>query len=178
MKYLISGWIDLKKYSYKEDELPYEFQLILQGTKDGFSRTIFEQKCYNIEQTIVMMKIKETGVLVGGYNPVCWNIEGKSPNEHYWIETDKSFIFKIDENQIDNSILSRVGYPKSAIHHYGQDLNFTFDCVKFHEVVINLHNLALFISINNEPYCCYGYNNSYEINFNFRNDHKNVHLLE
>src|SRR5207248_11478078 len=31
MKYLISGWIDLKKYFYK-DELLYEFQLILQGT--------------------------------------------------------------------------------------------------------------------------------------------------
>src|SRR5437588_8087616 len=103
MKYLISGWIDLKKYSYKEDELPYEFQLILQGTKDGFSRTIFEQKCYNIEQTLVVMKIKETEELVGGYNPVCWNKKEKSPNDYYPIETDKSFIFKIDENQLDNS---------------------------------------------------------------------------
>src|SRR5947208_10483506 len=105
MKYLISGWIDLKKYSYKEDELTYEFQLILQGTKDGYVGTIFEQKCYNIEQTIVMMKIKETGELIGGYNPVCWNKKEKSPNDSYWIETHKSFIFKIDESQLDNSIL-------------------------------------------------------------------------
>src|SRR6266480_2193921 len=91
MKYLISGWIDLKKYFYKEDELPYGFQLIHQGTKDGFSRTIFEQKCYNIEQTLVLMKIKETGELIGGYNPVYWNKKEKSLNDFYWIKTDKSF---------------------------------------------------------------------------------------
>ena len=156
MKYLISGWIDLKKYSYKEDELPYEFQLILQGTKDGFSRSIFEQKCYNIEQTLVVMKIKETGELVGGYNPVCWNKKEKSPNDSYWIETHKSFIFKIDENQLDNSIISRVKNPNYAIYHRRQNIDiFTHNCVKFHEVTINFHNLALCISINNEPYCDY-----------------------
>jgi TLD len=178
MKYLISGWIDLKKYSYKEDELPYEFQLILQGTKDGFSRTIFEQKCYNIEQTIVMMKIKETGELVGGYNPVCWNLKEKFPNDSYWIETDKSFIFKIDENQLDNSILSRVKCPKYAIYNYGKKVDFTCDCIKFHEITISFSDLELDISINNEPYCYYQYNGSYKINLNLRNSNKEAHLLE
>jgi len=115
MKYLISGWIDLKKYFYKEDELPYEFQLINQGTKDGFSRSIFEQKCYNIEQTLVVMKIKETEELVGGYNPVCWSEKGKSPNDTYCIKTDKSFIFKIDEKQLDNSIQSNLRFNESIV---------------------------------------------------------------
>jgi len=54
------------------------------------------------------MRLKETKGLVGGYNPLCWNIKEKSPDESYQIRTDKSFIFKIDENQINNSILSRV----------------------------------------------------------------------
>ena len=176
MKYLISGWIDLKKYSYKDEELPYEFQLILQGTKDGFSRTMFEQKCYNIEQTLIMIKIKETGELVGGYNPVCWNEKEKSPNEHYYIETDKSFIFKIDENQPDNSILSRIKDPKGAIYHYGQVINFTRNHVKFHEITIDFNVLALCISVNNEPYCYYRDNSSYyENNLNLS---KKVHLLE
>src|SRR6266511_1744536 len=155
MKYLISGWINLKKYFYKEDELPYEFQLIFQGTKDGYARTTFEQKCYNIEQTIVMMKIKETGELVGGYNPVCWNKKERSSNDSYWIETDKSFIFKIDENQLDNSILSRVKKPKYAIEHYGQNFNVTHNCKNFHEIIMSFSILALDISVNNEPYCYY-----------------------
>ena len=182
MKYLISGWIDLKKYNYKEDELPYEFQLILQGTKDGYAKAIFEQRCYNIEQTLVVMKIKKTGELIGGYNPVCWNKKNKKeklPNDYYWIETHKSFIFKIDENQPDNSILSRVENPKYAIHHYEQNVNITHDYTKFHEITISFVTLALNISVNNEPYYYYGHIISYyENNLNFRNYYKKVHLLE
>ena len=37
----------------------------------------------------------------------------------------KSFIFNIDENQFDNSILNRVENPKYAISHYGRNFNFT-----------------------------------------------------
>src|SRR6266511_3653051 len=178
MKYLISGWIDLKKYNYKEDELPYEFQLILQGTKDGYARTIFEQKCYNIEQTIVMMKIKETGELVGGYNPVCWNKKERSSNDSYWIETDKSFIFKIDENQLDNSILSRVKKPKYAIHHPRPNIDFTCNYIRFLEITIDFNILALCISVKNEPYCYYEHDApDYENNLKLRNGNKIVHLL-
>ena len=127
-----------------------------------------------------MMKIKETGELVGGYNPVYWNKKEKSPNDDYLIETDKSFIFKIDENQLDNSILSRVKNPNYAIFHRRQNIViFTQDCVKFHEVTINFHSLALCISINNESYCDYIYNSSYyENNLNIRSQHEKVHLLE
>src|SRR5205085_12453567 len=74
MKCLISSWIDDRNGLYDKNDVPYEFKLIYQGTKDEFSRSVFEQKCYNIKQTVVIIKIKETGELVGGYNPVCWNI--------------------------------------------------------------------------------------------------------
>ena len=126
-----------------------------------------------------MMKIKETGELVGGYNPVCWNKKEKSLNDYYSIETDKSFIFKIDENQPDNSILSRVKDPKYAIYHYERNPEFTCDCVKFHEVTINFNVLALCISsVNNEPYCYYEHYAYYKNNLNLRNSNKTVHLLE
>src|SRR5207247_5954647 len=124
-KSLISSWINQENKHYNINNIPYSFELIYCGSQDGYSRTIFEQKCYNIEQTLVMMKIKETGELVGGYNLVCWNLKEKSPNDSYWIETNESFIFKIDEKQLDNSILSRVKDPNYAIHHYGQNLDFT-----------------------------------------------------
>src|SRR6266511_2749626 len=127
MKCLISSWIDYKYGLYDKNNLPYDFELIYQGTKDGFSRSVFEQKCYNIEQTVAIIKIKDTGELVGGYNPVCWNIKEKSPDEDYWIETDKSFVFKIDKNQINNSILSRVRKPEHAIWHNKQKIDTTTD---------------------------------------------------
>src|SRR5437764_9577234 len=58
MKMLISSWID-----EKNDELgnlPYNYELILCGSQEGFSRSIFEKKCFNIKQTVVIMKLKET----------------------------------------------------------------------------------------------------------------------
>src|SRR6266545_4982389 len=43
MKCLISSWIDEKISPYNKNNLPYEFQLILQGMRDGFSRSTFEE---------------------------------------------------------------------------------------------------------------------------------------
>ncbi len=178
-KSLISSWINQENNNYNINNMPYNFELIYCGSQDGYARSIFEQKCYNIEQTIVMMKIKETGELVGGYNPVCWNLKEKSPNSFYYIETDKSFIFKIDENQPDDSVLSKVKNPKYAIHHYEQNVNITHDYTKFHEITISFVTLALNISVNNEPYCYYGHISScYENNLKLRNNNKAVHLLE
>src|SRR6266511_1673119 len=111
MKCLISSWIDHKDGLYDQNYLPYKFKLIYQRTKDGFHRSVFEQRCYNIEETVTIIKIKETGELVGGYYPVCWNIKEKPLDEYYWIKTDKSFIFKIDGDEINNSILSRIKNP-------------------------------------------------------------------
>ena len=72
MKMLISNWIDEKNDGLDNlHNLPYNFELILCGSQEGFSRSIFEKKCFDIEQTVVIMKLKETGELVGGYNPVC-----------------------------------------------------------------------------------------------------------
>ena len=72
-KSLISSWINQENKHYNINNIPYNFELIYCGSQDGYARSIFEQKCYNIGQTLVMMKIKETGELVGDYNPVCWN---------------------------------------------------------------------------------------------------------
>src|SRR5437763_9427066 len=128
MKMLISNWIDEKNDGLDNlHNLPYNYELILRGSQEGFSKSIFEKKSFNIEQTVVIMKLKETGELVGGYNPVCWNLKEKSPDENYWIETDKSFIFKIDQNQINDSILSRVKDPKCAIAHSDRAFNNTIN---------------------------------------------------
>ena len=134
---------------------------------------------------MVVIKIKETGELVGGYNPVCWNIEEKSLNERYWIETDKSFIFKIDEDEINNSILSRVKHPEHAIFHNGQKVNEAIDNINFHEITANFNHLRIYNSTNNDPYCYYFYYppsyssfNYYKNCLNLRNKTRNIHLIE
>ena len=127
------------------------------------------------------MKIKATGELVGGYNPASWNIKGKPLNEEYWITTDKSFIFKINENQLNNSILSRVKNPQYAIFHPSQTYNFIHNDINIIEVnfgfnIYNNGNLQLCRSINNESYCYYD-DPSNEL-LNLRNDYSDYQLLE
>jgi len=180
VKHLISSWIDGKIDQYNKNNLPYKFQLILQGTRYGFSRSVFEDKCYNIEQTIVIMKIKKTDELIGGYNPVCWNIREKPLNKEYCVTTDKSFIFKINENQPNNSILSRVRYPQHAIFHPCQIYNLTGNNLNIIEInfCFNIYhngNLQLCKSINNESYCYYRITGTYEPSLNLRNRYQ---LLE
>src|SRR5437588_809822 len=126
------------------------------------------------------MKIKETGELVGGYNPVCWNIKGKPPIEEYWITTDKSFIFKINENELNNSILNRVEDSRYAILHPHQTYDFTENNINIIEMNFGYDGyssgyLQLRKSIKNESYCYY-YDPSNELNLNLRNN--DYQLLE
>jgi len=118
-KYLISSWIDCKNNLYNEDNTPYKFELIFQGSQDGFTRSAFEDKCYNIKETATILKIKKTGELIGGYNPVGWNKEERSSNDLYYIESDKSFIFKIGQS---DTILSRVQNSQQAFYHYSDEM--------------------------------------------------------
>ena len=92
-------------------------------------------------------------ILSNIYNPVYWNTEGKPPDDYYFIGTDKSFIFKIDEDQPDKSILSRVRKPKYAIQHSRKSTSFPHHEVC--EMVVDFVDLNLYTS-DGEPYytCC------------------------
>src|SRR5439155_11779791 len=56
-KSLISSWIDCKNDLYRENNTPYKFELILQGTQDGFTKSVFKDKCYDIKETVTILKI-------------------------------------------------------------------------------------------------------------------------
>src|SRR5439155_21767913 len=134
------------------------------------------------KQTLVIMKLKETGEIVGGYNPVFWNLKERFLNDKYYIETSKSFIFKINEKQTDDSILSRVRKPERAIYHDMRNITFTEDDIKFNDILLDFTDLQLFKSTINRPYCYYTfYDDSeedfYESNLNLTENNLSVHLL-
>ncbi|RHZ73537.1 hypothetical protein Glove_230g211 [Diversispora epigaea] len=107
---IISSWIDYKPTSYSLTNNPYEFQLILRGSKDGFAPGTFWDISHGHGNTIVICKVKETGEIIGGFNPLAWNKTIKG-----WMKTNKSFIFSFRDGSSQNPIFSRVKDENNAI---------------------------------------------------------------
>ncbi|RHZ65299.1 hypothetical protein Glove_318g60 [Diversispora epigaea] len=109
----ISTWIDRKTTNYPTTNIPYKFELILRGTRDGFAPQTFWDICQGHAGTVVLVKIKGTDEIVGGYNPLAWECNDNGYNS--WMNTNDSFIFSLKNGNIQNSILSRVKNPQHAI---------------------------------------------------------------
>ncbi|RHZ81824.1 hypothetical protein Glove_117g235 [Diversispora epigaea] len=109
----IASWIDKKEVAYKINSLPYEFKLILRGSRDGFGKDAFWNLCDQKTNIVVVAKVKDTDEIVGGYNPKGWdsNFMGK------FFETNDSFIFSLKNRNIKNHILSRVKNASEGIYH-------------------------------------------------------------
>ncbi|RHZ70453.1 hypothetical protein Glove_271g31 [Diversispora epigaea] len=107
----ISSWIDRKSSTYSLTNTPYEFQLILRGSTNGFNPQTFWDICNGQASTVVIVKVKGTEEILGGYNPLIWdaNTDGN------WRKTNDSFIFSLKNGNIQNSILSRVKIRDTAI---------------------------------------------------------------
>ncbi|RIB05062.1 hypothetical protein C2G38_2047912 [Gigaspora rosea] len=56
----IASWIDKKSYIYFTINNPYEFNLILRGSRDGFAPEAFWNLCNNQKNTVVVIKVKNT----------------------------------------------------------------------------------------------------------------------
>jgi hypothetical protein len=110
---LISRWVDKidikSKFAYaRELYLPYKFELLLRGSRDGFTPKKFHELCDNIPCTVTFIKVKGTEEILGGYNPLVW----KSLDNEFG-ETKDSFIFSFkSKKNFKDSILSHVIHQK------------------------------------------------------------------
>ncbi|RHZ51142.1 hypothetical protein Glove_482g58 [Diversispora epigaea] len=66
----LSSWIDRKSTIYSLSFVPYEFQLILRGSRDAKT---FWNMCHGCAGTIVVVKVAGTDEIIGGYNPLTWD---------------------------------------------------------------------------------------------------------
>ncbi|GBB96936.1 hypothetical protein RclHR1_02880002 [Rhizophagus clarus] len=116
---LISRWIDKidikSKFAYlRELYLPYKFQLLLRGSRDGFTPKKFHELCNDKLYTVTFIKIKETEEIIGGYNPLEW----KSSSDY--IKTKDSFIFSFkNKNDFKDPTLSYVMDMDYALYYDG-----------------------------------------------------------
>ncbi|EXX68517.1 uncharacterized protein OCT59_029156 [Rhizophagus irregularis] len=113
---LISRWIDNdigSKFAHtRELYLPYEFKLLLRGSRDGFTPKKFHELCDGIPHTVTFIKIGRTEEIIGGYNPLEWKSSGG------YCKTKDSFIFSF-KNKVNfkDLILSRVDDASSALFY-------------------------------------------------------------
>ncbi|RIA79816.1 hypothetical protein C1645_839869 [Glomus cerebriforme] len=147
LKYLC-GWIDQSDYAYSIDKLPYRFELLMRSSRDGFTSESFHQLCDNIKGTIVIMKVTGTDELLGGYNPLTWNVntDGRTLN---------SFIFSFKSGQLKVPCVSYIQrkFAEKAIYKFNGDIE-----------VINFGNGDLRLDYNfNESFSCSAKKTSYEI---------------
>ncbi|EXX78191.1 uncharacterized protein OCT59_014010 [Rhizophagus irregularis] len=104
---LISKWIDKLDTSKKSSTL-HKFELIFRESYDGRR---FHKSCNYIPRTVVIIKVKDSDEILGGYNPLEW----KSNNGYG--DTNDSFIFSFKGNNVENHILSRVKNEERAIYN-------------------------------------------------------------
>ncbi|RIB08443.1 hypothetical protein C2G38_349079 [Gigaspora rosea] len=105
----IASWIDKREDT---ENNPYEFKLLLRGSKDGFTNDTFWNLCDKQTNVIVVMKVKGTDEILGGYN----RIGLEKPNSSSTLKRcNDSFIFLLKNGTIQNSILSRVKDPTKAV---------------------------------------------------------------
>ncbi|RHZ75516.1 hypothetical protein Glove_213g203 [Diversispora epigaea] len=117
----ISTWIYRKSTIYSSANIPYIFQLILRGSKDGFQPKTFWDMCNGQADTIVIAKVSGTDEILGGHNPLAWDNSTKST----YIEAKDSFIFSLKNGNIKKSILSRVKNHRPDLKYYDSDYQKT-----------------------------------------------------
>src|SRR2546423_5181850 len=74
---IFASWIEKKNNShYNSRNIPYRFNLLYRASRDGNTNAAFHEKCDNKGPTIVIVKIKDSDQIVGGYNPISWDQRG------------------------------------------------------------------------------------------------------
>ncbi|RIB21095.1 hypothetical protein C2G38_2177582 [Gigaspora rosea] len=120
----ISSWIDRSTTIYDTTKIPYEFKLLIRGSRDGFTNSVFYRLCDNITATIVILKVSGTDEILGGYNPLIW----KGGTVGVQAKTADSFIFSLKNGNMNESLLSRWRHHLLGENEYDKirDINGEF----------------------------------------------------
>ncbi|CAG8732491.1 8777_t:CDS:2, partial [Cetraspora pellucida] len=68
---IISTWI--KNISSLPENCKHSFKLILRGSQDGFTPKKFHDHCDGKGPTLTILREKQSGEILGGYNPLNWH---------------------------------------------------------------------------------------------------------
>ncbi|EXX79956.1 hypothetical protein GLOIN_2v1769198 [Rhizophagus irregularis DAOM 181602=DAOM 197198] len=133
---VFSNWIDKKgkitKYTSKT--IPYELNLLYRASRDGGTPEAFHKKCDNKGATIIIIKIKDSEKIIGGYNPFDWD------SSNSYKSTTDSFIFSFTDRM--NIKTGKLGYSNGTksigcYPDYGPVFGGFFYCIDHNTWTIN-----------------------------------------
>ncbi|KAF0462444.1 serine-enriched protein [Gigaspora margarita] len=100
---LIARWIDNE--STIKQGVQYHFSLLFRASRDGYSINPLKQKCSDKGPVVIVLKVRDSGKLIGGYNSIGWKTEKLSSGQG----TSDSFVFTLgDGRSPDGAKIARV----------------------------------------------------------------------
>ncbi|CAG8491228.1 4848_t:CDS:2 [Cetraspora pellucida] len=100
---LIARWIDNE--SVIKQGSKYNFLLLFRASRDGYSINALKQKCADKGSVILVLKIRDSGRLIGGYNSIGWKTEKIGPGQG----ASDSFVFTLgDGRSPDGAKIARM----------------------------------------------------------------------
>ncbi|GBB83322.1 hypothetical protein RclHR1_10050005 [Rhizophagus clarus] len=123
---ILANWTQRKDAYTRVLKNKYNFLLIYRGNRDGFGINTMRNKCNNQGACITIIKVKENGTIIGGYNPLGWKLKNPNPfgfgnmsvsDNSPWKSTSKSFIFSLNNGKdLKKAKVSRVINRDRAIY--------------------------------------------------------------
>jgi hypothetical protein len=152
---IIINWIDKKDFF----TLSYKFDLIYRGSIDGINIKSFNNKCKGQLEGLVLIKVKRSGKILGGYSSIGFHSIGNNvpslnlfDNSKYYYSPD-NFIFSFENNEdTQNMKISRVtNYDRAMYDNIRDGFRFGFNSLYMY---------------NNQSVCADNEYHNYENNLN------------
>uniref|UniRef100_U9SNW7 Serine-enriched protein n=1 Tax=Rhizophagus irregularis (strain DAOM 181602 / DAOM 197198 / MUCL 43194) TaxID=747089 RepID=U9SNW7_RHIID len=120
---IIVNWIDKKDTMYirTRNDQSYRFKLIYRGSRDGISSESFRKKCNGRVESLVLIKVKDTNKVFGGYSSIGFCSLGNDfttdgSNHHRFYNSSDNFIFSFEDSEDTRHMkISRVVDKSQAI---------------------------------------------------------------
>ncbi|RHZ72836.1 hypothetical protein Glove_238g15 [Diversispora epigaea] len=112
---ILANWINRSEdeHGIITTKIPYDFTLLYRGTLHGFKDEIFRGYVNNQGSAVVIIKVKGSNQIIGGYNPCGW-IYRSIPT---WTNTFDSFIFTFGNGKTNSNVkVSRVNNAEYAVY--------------------------------------------------------------
>ncbi|GBB88921.1 hypothetical protein RclHR1_15530008 [Rhizophagus clarus] len=122
---VIINWIERKSniFTRNENDQRYKFKLIYRGSRDGINNESFRKKCNGRISSIVLIKVKDTNKIFGGYSSIGFCSLGNDyliKDGYRFYKSSDNFIFSFENNyDIQNMKISRVVNDLKAILDHG-----------------------------------------------------------